>query len=266
MRSRAARGSAALLFAAFAVGCGEDPSARRVYYANGQLWSESPYRSGRPHGVWKTFYADGTPRSESGFVDGRRTGLERRHAADGQLLSEHHFKDGLLQGAGREWHPNGQPRTEGNFAGELREGLWREWNAEGQLLWEGSFAAGVPEGVWKTYDTRRSETLSTYVAGVLQGRETVTSAGGDLVQETHYKDGVRDGHSRTWYPGGRVFLDCHYQAGEGRGTLQYPSGKRLGAGACLDGQLHGEWVFWNEDGSVDAARSGRYEHGNKVSQ
>jgi antitoxin component YwqK of YwqJK toxin-antitoxin module len=80
----------------------------------------------------------------------------------------------------------------------------------------------------------------------LQGRSpdpTRTYYGdGQCKNATIYVDGVKDGRSEQWYPGGAKEWDGSYQ----------------------DGYREGRWMFWNEDGSLDQERSGDYQAGQRV--
>ena len=86
------------------------------------------------------------------------------------------------------------------------------------------------------------------VTGVFSGREASaqTSYYGDGSKKnvTSYVDSVKQGRSEQWYP---------------NGTMEW-------SGEYADGFRAGEWSFWNEDGSPDAERSGRYEQGRKAAQ
>ncbi len=69
---------------------------------------------------------------------------------------------------------------------------------------------------------------------------TVTFFGdGTLKSSTVYVDGLREGPSKQFYPDGAPRSQGSYAGGE----------------------REGEWIFWLEDGSVDAERSGRYVDG-----
>jgi ATP-dependent Clp protease ATP-binding subunit ClpC len=46
-------------------------------------------------------------------------------------------------------------------------------------------------------------------------------------------------------------------------TYWYESGQKRCEGTFLHGKRHGEWTFWNEDGSIDEKCTGYYEQGKR---
>ncbi len=66
-----------------------------------------------------------------------------------------------------------------------------------------------------------------------------------------------------YYTNGQIQLECELQGGVRAGQCQryWPNGKPQASGRYEDGSMSGTWTFWNEDGSEDSARSGRYVAG-----
>lgn len=72
---------------------------------------------------------------------------------------------------------------------------------------------------------------------------TVTYWGdGTTRNTTEYLDGQKDGRSEQWHANGSKEWDGQYRAG----------------------LREGEWLFWNEDGTLDSERSGLYHEGQRV--
>jgi antitoxin component YwqK of YwqJK toxin-antitoxin module len=66
-----------------------------------------------------------------------------------------------------------------------------------------------------------------------------------------------------YYASGRVQSECPLHAGvrDGECKRYWPDGKLQAQGRYADGAMSGDWSFWNEDGTPDLARAGRYENG-----
>ncbi len=66
-----------------------------------------------------------------------------------------------------------------------------------------------------------------------------------------------------YYANGHVQVECELRGGvrEGECHRFWPDGKPLAEGRYSDGVMSGAWTFWNEDGSEDRTRSGRYVAG-----
>ena len=91
-----------------------------------------------------------------------------------------------------------------------------------------------------------------------------------------YDDGSRD--TKTSYPrvasdSGSSVVEWEYREVPGPNGSLVKEGpavhwsrehKKLEEGSYHDGKRDGEWTFWNEDGSIDPSRSGRYENDIRV--
>jgi antitoxin component YwqK of YwqJK toxin-antitoxin module len=66
-----------------------------------------------------------------------------------------------------------------------------------------------------------------------------------------------------YYTNGRIQTECELHGGvrDGESRRYWPDGKRLAEGRYVDGTMSGTWTFWNEDGTPDNSRSGRYVAG-----
>ena len=72
----------------------------------------------------------------------------------------------------------------------------------------------------------------------------------------------------TYWPSGKPQAEfaCHEGRHEGPARRWSASGQLLEEGNYHAGRMSGMWSFWNEDGSVDVARSGEYVDGQHVSK
>ena len=66
-----------------------------------------------------------------------------------------------------------------------------------------------------------------------------------------------------YYTNGQIQLECELRGGVREGECQrfWPDGTPQASGRYEDGRMCGPWTFWNQDGSEDASRSGRYVGG-----
>ena len=84
------------------------------------------------------------------------------------------------------------------------------------------------------------------------------------IQASHDPNDTRS--QATYYANGQVEMECETRAGKREGACRrfFPDGAKQAEGRYVDGKMDGEWTFWLDDGSVDAARSGRYAAGGRV--
>ena len=75
------------------------------------------------------------------------------------------------------------------------------------------------------------------------GEHTSYHASGEKEEWAEYLDGERHGACRRWYSDGRLRAEGRFEAG----------------------RMSGEWTWYTADGAIDRERSGRYEHGVRIS-
>jgi antitoxin component YwqK of YwqJK toxin-antitoxin module len=90
---------------------------------------------------------------------------------------------------------------------------------------------------------------------------TLHFGNGRTWSEIQLKDGVPQGHWRTWYESGQMRTEGDYVGGKrsGEWTTWWENGKQQSEGRYVDGRQEGEWSYWFESG-LPASR-GRLVHG-----
>ncbi|MFE3192747.1 toxin-antitoxin system YwqK family antitoxin [Nocardia sp. NPDC059240] len=95
-------------------------------------------------------------------------------------------------------------------------------------------------------------TLVTYGGESFTGEMVETTASGEVLGVTGYRDGLQDGEQREWYPGGTLRLEgrCRVGLAVGRWREWHPNGQ-LAKEQTFDNQ--GNYVAvktWDEDGKL----------------
>jgi antitoxin component YwqK of YwqJK toxin-antitoxin module len=135
-------------------------------------------------------------------IDGKRHG-PTIVVEDGRRVAETHYAADVPDGPIRMWHANGELRLEGAHLGGQMHGTWTQWRDDGTQV--GSFVMDRGTGTMLVWDA--------------EGRK---------LGEIGYRDGLKDGPERTWWPSGGRRSDGTWQANQKRGR----------------------WTQWNEDGTV----------------
>tara|TARA_R110001606_G_scaffold26570_3_gene85855 strand:+ start:64 stop:825 length:762 start_codon:yes stop_codon:yes gene_type:complete len=73
------------------------------------------YVDGKKEGVQKLWYDDGQLYSEKNYKDGKKEGIQKVWFENGQLWSEKNYKDGKAEGIQKVWYENGQLGSERNL-------------------------------------------------------------------------------------------------------------------------------------------------------
>lgn len=94
----------------------------------------------------------------------------------------------------------------------------------------------------------------------------VHHSNGVIAEAGPYLDGVKQGYWSYWSVDGALILEGEYRDGlaEGLWTQWHEQGSLAAKGETVRGQFHGSCSFWHPDGTIDLARSGWYEAGEKV--
>ena len=87
--------------------------------------------NGRPHGVGRSWYPSGQLQSETPFRDGVAHGIWKHWADDGRLLGTFEMVDG--SGTFHTWYDDGRPRTEVSAVRGLPTGRIRHWDEAGEI-------------------------------------------------------------------------------------------------------------------------------------
>ena len=242
------------------------------WHKNGVVAEEGEYRNGQRQGKFIERFDTGQPLFEVDYVDGVVHGVKREWSDVGYLKKEAEFQDGLRHGSYRTWTMmNEGVRTvmiEGTHSGGRKTGEWTYYYRTGEKRDHGRFEDSVRQGLWTTWweeGTLRRE--AEHLDGEWQGRVAEYGRDGHELSEGGYAAGLPEGVLTTWYPGGGgKKSEKTYHAGrqEGLATTWFEGGQMESRGEMLDGKQHGDWVYWNRDGSVNSDWSGRYEGGERI--
>lgn len=139
----------------------------------------------------------------------------------------------------REWWPlTIQQRAEHWTVNDVEDGPRIEWHANGHTWLVGAYEHGKRTGPWREYWENGVMRFSgTYVDDALTGLETWWRPDGTPEWSVERRAGVRYGVER-WY---------------------WPNGKLRSEGGWFDGEKHGRFVTYNEQGAVSVVIE--YLHG-----
>lgn len=159
---------------------------------------------------------------------------------NGQASSQGNLRNYQKHGVWTDWFDDGKRKAEGEYFGDVEHGPWTYWYENGKTRAAGSFHYGQKEGPWTTFhENGEVKTSGEYRKGELHGLLRKHFQDGQLMREVSYFVGKEDGLSKAFHPNGQP---------RHRGELRY-------------GKQTGSWKYWNEDGTLDEARSGNYVNG-----
>lgn len=186
---------------------------------------------GKKQGPWIKKYPDGKTMYEGTFRDDKPVGMFRRYTEEGKLLSELNYSEGRDEAFAVFYYSDGERAAEGKYTSRKKDGLWKFWSATQPhyLICEEYYYNDLRNGLSKKY----------YPDSVLA--EIVT-----------WDMGNRSGEWLQYYPDGSICLRAEYIAGKLEGPMSYyhPNGKLEYEGRYHDDLRTGDWMVFNEDGSL----------------
>jgi antitoxin component YwqK of YwqJK toxin-antitoxin module len=89
-------------------------------------------------------------------------------------------------------------------ADSVRDGKWSSYFANGKLYEQGNFVNGVKDGIERVFYDSNGKVQSEvpYVAGKMHGKRVTRYEDGRLWAEVTYRDDLRNGLARSFYPTG----------------------------------------------------------------
>ena len=93
---------------------------KKIYYLNGQLYSQGEIKNGKEEGFWTYWYDNGKKAREGNFIQGKRDGTHKYWFPDGRLRGEGVFKNDVYDGKWVMYKEDGSGSVEQTYKnGEL---------------------------------------------------------------------------------------------------------------------------------------------------
>jgi len=254
-------------------------------YKNGKLIEDN---SSEILDVQKELSDDGSIKSIGSYANGKKQGIFREYDSEGNIISSSVYKndvkvgEGVITGSGayegswKIYYPTGELRAEGEYNGGVKEGSWKYYFISGELEQKGKFKKGKASGEWiwffKSGETKREEyyrkgkedgesveydknggviNRGNYVDGYKTGEWFLTV--GDYTEEGEFIDDEKNGKWVSYYKKtGNQYFEGEYSLGIPikKHIYYYANGIKKEEGKHEGGERHGDWKFYNRDGSI----------------
>jgi len=189
------------------------------YYSNKQISSEGNMINGEPDGIWKSYYVNGVIKSigkrrnlqldsvwvfynelgaikeKINYLDGKKNGYyysfeyfkNKNDSLVGYLASQEMYLNNQKNGISEYFYSNGVIYLSVNYANGLKNGFAREYNQQGILT-----------------------TIIDYRLGIEVDRELINQ----------YRDSLKYGPWKEFYPNGKIKREENYQLGVLHGLVK----------------------------------------------
>jgi antitoxin component YwqK of YwqJK toxin-antitoxin module len=206
------------------------------YYPNGQISSEGNMLNGKPDGLWKAYYVNGNLKSiglrrnalldsvwtfyyENGFIkekinylNGKKSGYyykfnffkNKNDSIVSYLESRELYIDNKKNGISEYYYLNGQLHLSVNYKDGKKHGLAKEYNEQGILI-------SIIEYRYGTEIDR--ENINRYRDSLKVGVWKEFYPNGKIKSEMNYKDGVLNGMVRFYDLSGELLHAYRYENG-----------------------------------------------------
>lgn len=133
--------------------------------------------------------------------------------------------------------------------------VWVQYfTLKGQLVSEGKLVDREREGEWISYHKNSSQPMQKefYRNGKLHGKQTTFYPGGTITEEIHFDQGIKEGENLYYSPEGVIIKRLQYRKDLLQGTAIYYDafGNIVVEGSYKDDKKHGLWKYY-KDGKLE---------------
>ena len=245
-------------------------AVRSDYYSNGQIKTVATYRGEVPEGIRREY--DQSGKIVQGFVfkngavvgegivsdDGVKDGSWKEYYDSGKLRALGAYDKGKQVGEWIYYYPDGKVEQRGKFSKTGKfEGNWKWFFPDGSLKRDEAYINGLLDGPTIEYDeTGAVIKQGEYIEGLENGQWVLEI--GEYREEGVYKAGLRNGIWKFYYLSKTVgnnkqlffegkFID---DLPNGKQVYYWENGNKKDEGTFVMGKKEGDWIKYNEDGSV----------------
>lgn len=188
-------------------------------------------------------------------INGMKQGHWIKKDTDGKVVYEGYFKNNFPVGTFKRFHKNGQMKAELVFE-EKREKYCsvKMWDDTGELAATGFYNNKKKDSIWEYFGIKEKLVYhEVYKNGIRHGLCKKYYPSGKLAEEKEWKDGKMDGTWVQYYPDGKIRLKSAHKndARIGEFVVYQASGKPLVTGAYKSDTKDGTWKTYSPKGEVE---------------
>ncbi len=267
-----------LLLFPFVAEAQSDTTEALFYYPNGNLSSKGWLVNGKPDGYWKTYYENGTLKTEGNRKNYQLDSLWIFYDENGRKSLEINYLNGKKNGK-RISYLADEVIYE-NFNQDVKDGFTQHYDVKERLLKKIPFVNGLENGTAWQYDTLGTiQEIVEYKRGYITSRERINRndpegravglwkwffENGNLKQEGHFKNGLKNGIFKTFDVNGNLITIEKFSDGVKQESAEevaklelrkdyYPSGKVKVEATYRNGIPEGVRREFDEAGNVTQA-------------
>lgn len=168
----------------------------KQFSPEGKLLTWINYKNGIKQGPYEYYYDNGAMQSKGQFVDGELEGEITGFYATGIRKYAVEYKNGIRNGRSRSWFKNGAPEQLAYYVNNVPNGEVFEYYQDSIIWSESEYNMGVRHGRYYQFHKKSgcAAIESYYKNGKLDSiRRIWSEVNCELIEEEHYKNGLKDG-------------------------------------------------------------------------
>jgi len=207
----------------------------QTWYEDGTLLMKGSYLEGKEWGVWENFWENGRLKNKATFKDGKLNGPWVSYTPNGTLILAGSYKNGLKNGQWQEYYNNGALKEEVQYKikklknsnggivimgmksiQSVQHGPYKTYSQiDFTVMQSGKFKNGLKSGKWIDYYPGGvvPTIISNYKNGKLEGDFQQFGRQGNLMNDIHYKDGLKDGYFTLYNTSGKIVVQKMFRRG-----------------------------------------------------
>ena len=187
-------------------------------------------------------------------ASGRKQGYWTKSDTAGRKLYEGHFRDDIPYGTFRYYYPGGNLKAISVFSENGKNTKTTTFFSSGKKNAEGSFVNEKKEGLWRFFSEFDEALVSEepFKEGLKDGVVKTFFPGKGIAEIMTWKNGIREGLWEQYFDDGSHKLHCLYKNDlkEGPVTVYFPNGTIFTAGQYKEGLPDGTWKTFDLDGKL----------------
>jgi antitoxin component YwqK of YwqJK toxin-antitoxin module len=247
---------------------GKGRDRAKLYHPNGKLMAMGVYVNQQRDSVWQFYDENGQLRSEETYAAGVKNGRLVLYSATGSVLERANFNNNFRDGLWEQFYDDGKPRLICTVVNGLYyEGKYTEYFPDGKKRLEGNYVDGKRHSSWYEFNSDGSiRTIYVYREGKIEEEHRKNGTfemyyPNDILRSVHtWKDGKLHGPFTEYYEQGQwKEVDTKDEFGNPMRVQRLSGTQALREGRYLEGELHGEVIYYHTNGKV--SKKEQYERG-----
>ena len=199
---------------------------------------------------------------------GRKQGTWVKTDTAGRKVYSGQFRDNIPIDTFRYFYPDGKLKTISVFSEKGKKVTSESFFPNGKPMAKGIYRDEKKDSLWQFFSEYDGTLVSEeiYRNGIKDGTSKVYFPEGGVSEITTWSGGTREGLWETYYTDGKVKMKGAYHGGDKSGpfVFYYNSGKVMITGSYAAGHQDGVWIYYSADSEV--ARTEKYDKGILISK